>query len=223
MSPTETIVLLWLAFAGTHLGLASVRVRPRLVGRLGERGYLGLYSLVALALFVPLVQVYLTHRHAGPWLWVPARGPVLDWILYLPMGAAFVLVVSSFTPANPAMLGAKGAGGGVRGVFRLARHPFFAGAALWAALHLVWNASTADVAFFGGFLAFVVAGAWHQDRRKLATGVPGYREFVRAAPFVPFTGRDTLRGLRELSPLVVAVGVAATVGLRWLHPVLFGP
>jgi uncharacterized membrane protein len=223
MSPTETIVLLWLAFAGTHLGLASVRVRPRLVGRLGENGYLGLFSLVALGLFVPLVWVYFTHRHAGAWLWAPLRGPVLDWTLYGLMGVAFVMIVSSFTATNPALMGSKDARGGVRGVFLLARHPLFVGLGLWAALHLVWNAAASDVAFFGGFVGFVLVGAWHQDWRKLATGVPGYREFVQAAPFVPFTGRDTLRGLRGLSPLALVLGVAAALGLRWLHPVLFRP
>ena len=63
------IVCLWIAFAATHLGLSSLRLRPRLIAALGELGYQGVYSLVALATFVPLVAVYFDHKHTGPLLW----------------------------------------------------------------------------------------------------------------------------------------------------------
>jgi uncharacterized membrane protein len=122
---------------------------------------------------------------------------------------------------NPSLVGSRG--GEARGVFRIARHPLFMGIALWAALHLVANGAASDVAFFGGMVAFSLVGSWHQDRRKLATNVPGYREFHAAAPFFPFTGRETLRGLRELPPLGVAIGVALTIVLRVFHEALFGP
>jgi hypothetical protein len=72
-------------------------------------------------------------------------------------------------------------------------------------------------------LVFSLVGSRHQDRRKLAANVPGYREFVAATPFLPFTGRETLRGLRELPPLGVAIGVGLTVVLRVFHATLFGP
>ena len=70
------------------------------------------------------------------------------------------------------------------------------------------------------FLALV--GAWHQDRRKLALGVPGFRAFYEATPFLPFTGRDTVRGFRELSPAAVVAGIALTAVLRYFHPSWFG-
>src|SRR5437667_446816 len=98
-------------------------------------------------------------------------------------------------------------------------------ALLWlgfAALHLLPNGSTTDVAFFGGFVAFALVGAWHQDRRKLALGVPGFRAFHEATPFLPFTGRDTLRGLRELSPAVMVAGIAAAAVVRYYHAAWFG-
>ena len=55
MSPTLTIVLLWVAFAITHLAFSSLKLRPRLVGVLGEFGFMGAYSLIALVTFVPMV------------------------------------------------------------------------------------------------------------------------------------------------------------------------
>ena len=51
MSPTATIVLLWVAFAATHMGLSSVGLRPRLTALLGERPFQGVYSLIAFAIW----------------------------------------------------------------------------------------------------------------------------------------------------------------------------
>jgi uncharacterized membrane protein len=221
VSPTIAIALLWGGFAGSHLGLSSLPVRSRLVAKLGEPRFLGLYSLVAFVFFIPLVWVYFANEHAGPLLWGRPGGALVLWLVQLGMGVAFVLVVSSLVQPNPSLLGSKG--GEARGVFRIARHPLFMGIAVFAALHLVVNGAASDVAFFGGMLAFSIVGSWHQDQRKLATNAPGYREFVAATPFLPFTGRETLRGLRELPPLGVALGVGLTIVLRVFHSTLFGP
>jgi uncharacterized membrane protein len=221
VSPTIAIALLWGGFAGSHLGLSSLPVRSRLVAKLGEPRFLGLYSLVAFVFFIPLVWVYFANKHAGALLWGRPGGALVVWLVQVGMGVAFVLVVSSLVQPNPSLLGSKG--GEARGVFRIARHPLFMGIAVFGALHLVVNGAASDVAFFGGMLAFSIVGSWHQDQRKLATNVPGYREFVAATPFLPFTGRETLRGLRELPPLGVALGVGITVVVRVFHSTLFGP
>jgi len=39
MEPSILIALCWLLFAATHIGLASRRVRPALVARLGRRAF----------------------------------------------------------------------------------------------------------------------------------------------------------------------------------------
>lgn len=215
MSPTTSIVLLWIVFTATHLGLASVRVEPKLRAKLGDVAFLGLYSAVALALFVPLMTIYFGNRHAGPWLWTVEVGPALRVLLYLGMTLGLILAVGSLLRPSPASL-LPNAPAEVRGVYRVTRHPLVLGLALVWALHLVPNASTADVAFFGGFLLFSLAGAWHQDARKLHAGDPKIREFIGATSFLPF-GRG-LGGLADLPPLVVALGVLAALGVRWLHP-----
>lgn len=215
VSPATSILLLWIAFTATHLGLASVRVEPRLRARLGDPAFLGLYSLVALALFVPLVTIYFGNRHAGPWLWQVEVGPVLRVFLYLGMTLGLVLAVGSLLRPSPASL-VPNAPAEVSGVYRITRHPLVLGLGLVWALHLIPNASTADVAFFGGFLGFSLAGARHQDLRKLHGGDSKFREFHAATSFLPF-GRG-LGGLAGLPPLVVALGVVASLALRWLHP-----
>jgi uncharacterized membrane protein len=219
MSPTLEVLLWWVAFAGAHLVLSSLPVRRRVVAALGERVFQGLYSLVVLVLFVPLVLAYFANKHTGPVLWALPPGPVLRWVTYVGVAVALVLVVGSQITPSPANLvpGAARA----RGVLRITRHPFIMGTALWALAHLPSNGHATDVVFFGGFVVFAVVGAWHQDARKLAANLPGYREFCAAAPFFPFTGQETLRGLREAVP-AAAVGIAATVVVRWYHAAWFG-
>jgi uncharacterized membrane protein len=219
MSPTMTIILLWLGFAGTHLTLSSVRVRPRLVARLGEGPFRGLYSLVAFAFFVPLVWAYFANKHAGPWLWALPHAATLRWLVYAGMALAFVLVVAGFMRPSPA--GVVAGPAKPAGVHFITRHPLFMGIALFGLVHLPLNGSTADVAFFGGFVIFSLVGAAHQDRRKLVTN-PEYRTFVEATPFIPFTGRSALQGCRALLPTAALVGIALTAVVRYFHGSWFG-
>lgn len=215
MSPAAQVALLWLAFAATHLALASRRVEPALSARLGRTGYLGLYSLVAFACFVPLCWVYFSNRHAGEWLWVvPATG-ALRVALFAGLLLAFVLITASLLRPSPAGVVPGDARPG--GVYLLTRHPMMTGIALVGLLHLVPNGSAADVAFFGGLALFPLVGAWHQDARKLASGDAAFRAFHAGTPFLLFTGPETLRGLRELSPLAIGAGLALGLGARWLH------
>lgn len=215
MSPAAQVALLWLLFAGTHLGLASRRVEPVLNARLGRNGYLGLYSLVALVLFVPLVWVYFTNRHAGAWFWaLPATG-LLRAAVYAGLLFAFVLIVASNLRPSPAAI----VPGEARpaGAYLLTRHPLMTGFTLVGLLHLPMNGAASDVAFFGGMALFPLVGAWHQDRRKLAAGDPAFRAFYDATPFLLFSGRETLRGLRELPRLALALGLLLGLFARWLH------
>lgn len=222
MTPTLWILLLWLVFIGGHLGLASVRVEPVLKEKLGEPAFLGLYSLVALASFVPLCWIYFDNRHAGEWLWHVPVGPVLRVALYVAMGLALLLLVAGVLRPSPASIGAGPASGEVRGALRITRSPLVLGTGLLMALHLIPNASTADVAFFGGFTVFAFLGAWHQDARKLAYEVQGFAEFHARTAFWPFA-RGGWRGLTELGALVWLVTAVAFLGIRWLHPLPLWP
>jgi len=221
MDPVFGIVLLWFAFAATHIGLSSLRVRPRLVAALGQLGFLGLYSVIALVIFVPLIRFYFESKHAGAALWLLPRGPLLSWTVYVGMGLAFVLLASSFLQPSPA--GIAPASLTPHGVTRITRHPLVMSFVVFALVHLLPNGWAADVAFFGGFVAFSLVAAAHQDARKIASGQPpGYAEFARSTPFFPFSGGDTLRGLHELSPLAVVLGIGAAAAVRWFHAGWFG-
>lgn len=216
---STAIALLWVAFAASHMGLSSRRLRPRLVARLGAQGFQGAYSLAALATFVPLVWLYFANQHAGPHLWYLGRFPFVRWTAYLGMALALTLVAGGLLTPSPASL--TGGKPEPRGVLRITRHPLLMGLGLFGAVHLLTaNVNAAELAFFAGFPVFVVAGCLHQDRRKLA-GDPSYARFVAETAFLPFSGSGALRGLAEAVP-ALALGIGLAVVIRAFHPAWFG-
>jgi uncharacterized membrane protein len=223
MTPALLIAALWLAFAGSHMALSSRQWRPRIIAALGdERRFQGLYSLIALAIFVPLVTIYFRHKHEGPYLGTLAGVPGLRWLMFIGMGAAFALLVAGLARPSPASV-VPGATE-VRGIFHVTRHPVLMSFALYGVLHLcVVAVNATELAFFAGFPLFVAIGARHQDQRKLAGGTQEFKRFYEATPFVPFSRpAGVLAALRE-QPIPIAIGVALTVVVRWFHPALFGP
>jgi len=217
MKDTVIIVVLLLLFAASHMLLSSRSIRASLVARLGERTFTAVYSVVALVFFVPLVYYYFTHLHSGPLLWsVPVSGAI-QFALVLANVIGFVLTVAGVMTMRPAAGGSAG-GAEPRGVHRITRHAVFMGMGIWALAHLVANGFASDVAFYGGIVLFVLVGSWHQDQRKLAGGDPHFARFHAATPFLPFTGRGALRGLMELPPPAVIIGIASALVARYLHP-----
>ncbi len=223
MSPTLTIVLLWLAFAVSHMALSSLTLRPRLVGVLGEKGFLGLYSLIALAIFASMVSVYFDYKHSGAVLWSVGMTPALVGLVSIVMGVAAVILVAGIVTASPASMSvAAGKSVEVGGIHYITRHAVFMAAGLFGLVHLIPNGFASDVAFFASFPIFAVIGSLHQDQRKLVTDTRRYPEFHAATPLIPFTGQRTARGLRELSPIAYGLGIGLAVTLRYFHAQWFG-
>lgn len=221
MTTALVLVALWLAFGASHMALSSLRLRPRLVAALGEGPFLGLYSATALAIFVPLVAVYFRHKHAGPHLWSLGALPGLRGAMMVGMGVVFCLLVAGLLRPSPASVAPGRAE--VAGVYRVTRHPVLMALGLFGALHLlVVSVNAAELAFFAGFPLFTVVGARHQDRRKLATAGEGFRRFHDATPFLPFSQPSGVAALGREQPLAVGLGVALAVGVRWIHPAVFG-
>jgi len=225
MGVPAAILLLWLAFGATHVVLSSARVRPVLVARLGDGGFLALYSVVALAIFVPLTSVFATHKHAGPLLWQTV-GPaaVARGLNHVLMAAALVLLVASLLPGSPPPSAMQARGPAVvRGMTRVTRHPTSTAFALFGLAHLLVNGNLGDLLFFGGFPVFSWVGARHQDSRKLRD-VPGYADVVATTSIVPFAA--IVGGRQRLADFPVgaaALGLALAVVLRLWHHQLFGP
>ncbi len=223
MDPAASISLWWVAFAVTHLVGSSLSVRRVLIDRLGERGFQGVYSVVALATFLPLMLVWWGHRHEGAMLFflrdvAAVRGLAIGLSLL-----GFVLIFYGMLQPSPLSIAAQGEPR-AHGATRITRHPLFMGMLLWALGHLLVNGWLTDVAFYGGFAAFTVIGSMHQDaRRRESDGerVAGLYAETSLLPFVAIVqGRGRL-ALGELSLLPAALGLGVGWALYWFHPQLF--
>lgn len=221
MNAVTVIAALWVVFAVTHVVLSGNPLRPRAVRLFGERLFQGLYSLVAFAVFVPLVLVYAGNKHVGPLLWSVEPNLIVDVITRVGNTIATMLVVAGiFRPSPTGVTGTPTRK--PRGVQRITRHPLFMGIVLWALMHLLVNGFASDVVFFGGFVVFGLLGSWHQDHRQKALPDGAYAKFCEQSPFLPFTGGGIIKGLREIGVLPIVVGLLVAGLLRYFHAGLFG-
>ncbi len=223
------LIALWaVLFLAGHFVLSAAPVRSALIGTVGEQPFRGIYSLVALGTFIPLVVVFARHKHAGAMLWNLRADPPARWLVWLLMLVALVIFAASFMTPSPVQIGAP-AGAGTdapRGILKLTRHPSFVALSIFGLAHMLVNGWTGDLAFFATFPVLGIVGGWHQDRRKLREMGERYRRFVEQTSFVPgaalLSGRQRCDPAADVPWLAVGIGVAALVVLIALHHRLFG-
>ncbi len=224
MTPASTVGLLWLAFGGTHVGLATRATRARLVARLGETGFTVVYSAIAVVCFVALVGTYAVVRDDGA-AGVAAGG----WIRAVLMGvvaAGVTLAIAGVVPypSSSYALFRSTSREEPRGLERITRHPCFVGTALIGVGHALLATRLAGTVFFTGLAILSIAGAVHQDRKLLAGRGASHAAFTARTSLLPFgaivAGRQRL-AVGELPVGALALGLAAAWGLRRAHPSLF--
>ncbi|RKF22763.1 MFS transporter [Altericroceibacterium spongiae] len=196
-------------FVGSHF-LLSHPLRAPLVALLGERLFLLVYSLIALAAMGWMAFAF---RAAGsPDL--PGSGET-GWVVASLLSiVALVMVLGSFrhNPALPNPASALQIPIRVRSVFRVTRHPMMWGFVLWAASHLIlfWSWRTMIVAL--AILILALVGAHLQDRKKEHLFGVAWRSWERRTCFWP-----RWRALFTLSPFLWLFAIILWLGLTWLH------
>jgi hypothetical protein len=102
-----------------------------------------------------------------------------------------------------------------RGIERITRHPFFAGTALLGLGHALLASRLTGVVFFGGLALFALAGAWHQDRKLLATRGAAHAALLARTSLVPFAA--IVAGRQRLVVGELPLGAIALGGVgAWL-------
>lgn len=216
-----------LLFLGTHLGISSTPVRDQWVQRLGERGYLIAYSLLAVLTLGYLIYLYgALPRHE--YFWLP--DPTLYLVPKIVMPVAAVLLVGGFMVRNPTAVGMAGTLQNMepadlaRGVIRITRHPFQWAVVLWAAAHIVANGDRVSVVFFGTLLVLGLAGGVLIDRKKARTSGADFTAFAAVTSNLPFAaiigGRNRLVLKELIGPVLVGLVVYAL--MYWGHPWIAG-
>jgi uncharacterized membrane protein len=213
-----------LVLLASHFGISSTPLRALLIARVGERFYLILYSLIAFAAIGWLIHAWA----AAPYIELWPRGPGLAGIPFIVMPFALVLLVSGLSTANPTALGAPDVlsqSESVRGIFRITRHPFMWGVALWAGAHIVANGDLGSVAFFASLGALALLGTLLLDRKYAVRRGTDWQRFATASSNLPLaaiaSGRQRLV-FGEIRWWRVALALAAYAVLLAVHPWLFG-
>jgi uncharacterized membrane protein len=226
MNPVQWIVLWAALFVATHLGMTASSIRPRLVALFGDWPYLGFYSLVSLATFVPLVVEFSLHKHAGAMLWDLRDVTAIRVFAIVLMAICIPIAVAAYISPSPASIAKRGKPvSGPHGILKLTRHPLFVAISLFAIAHVLMNGTVGDVVFFGSLLVTCLAGIRHQDRRKLGQLGEPYAKFCAETSAFPgaalITGRQRWRRGDFPWP-ALALGIGLFALLLAFHPLLFG-
>ena len=218
------LILASLFFVGIHIVVSGTRLRALLVARMGERPYMGLFSLLSLAGIAWQIWAYRRSPYVELW----GQVYTARWIALVLMLFAFLLVVVGIASPNPTSIGGEqliSRGEAARGIFRITRHPFLMGVALWALVHLSYNGDLASLIFFGSFLVLAVLGPLYIDRKLRNALGESWRSFAAQTSIIPFaailTGRSRL-ALGEIGWWRPAIAVLAYAAVLHLHRWLFG-
>nr|WP_294849419.1 NnrU family protein [uncultured Sphingomonas sp.] len=213
MNPLVELEMAAVAFVGGHF-LLSHPLRRQLVSAIGEKAFLGLYSLFALATFAWMIWAAAKVGPETPY-WQVA--PVV-WIL-----ASLIIWLGSILFAgslkgNPALPDATGKApviGEPRGVMRITRHPMMWGFASWAIAHAIVNPTPSGLIISEAIAVLALVGAAFQDRKKQRRYGTAWAEWVKRTSFFPFG-----RGLAAPGWSAFIVGTLLFSAATWAHAAL---
>jgi uncharacterized membrane protein len=184
MDPTVSLALATLAFVGTHL-LMSHPLRRTLVARLGEGGFLGLYSLIAFATLGWMIFAWQgipdpSPAWVAPYWWWPFASAIMLF--------ASILLIGSLV-GNPAFPHPGAAPRDIpppSGVFAITRHPMNWSFMLWAAVHASISGSARNLIVVSGIFVLALVGSIGQDRKKARLIGEPWRQWQARTSFAPF-------------------------------------
>lgn len=221
MQPMSLLVVTCLLFVGSHL-ILSHPLRAPLADRMGERGFQIVYSIVAIATFVMLVQASRAVP-AEPPLW--AVDDALWALASLIVLFASVLFMGSLVgnPALPAPNAAQAAQTAPRGVYAITRHPMMWGFALWAVAHVLVMPTQAQIILSASIVFLALAGSAGQDGKKAVLMGDAWRHWAARTSFIPFArqiGGRAPWGDTIPRPHALMGGLVLWIAATWAHGAL---
>lgn len=216
MSPIVTLEVAAASFVGSHFLLSHPLRRP-LVRAMGEKAFLGVYSLVAFATFGWMIWAASRIGPEAP-LWTDfSTSDVGITLASLMVWLGTVLFVGSFR-GNPALPHPDEQMRPVkepRGVFRITRHPMMWGFALWGFAHLIVNSTPSGLIISEAIIVLALVGALLQDMKKRRLHGKTWRDWEAQTSFVPFG-----RGLASPGTMPLVAGTLLFLAATWAHGAL---
>jgi uncharacterized membrane protein len=146
---TLLIIGLILFFVTHSVSIVNNPWRNRMVEKLGEGLWKGVYSLLAIIGIVLLIKGYgLARLEPLPLYTPPSWLRHVTMVLMLPV---FPLLLAAYLPGR---------------IQKAVKHPMITAVAIWAFAHLLVNGTLADVLLFGTFLVWAIADRISLQYRK---------------------------------------------------------
>ncbi|WP_447753799.1 NnrU family protein [Sphingopyxis fribergensis] len=221
MQPMSLLVTTCVLFVGTHFAL-SHPLRAPLADRMGERAFQIVYSIVAIATFIMVIQAWRGMPPEPP-MWSVGDG--LWTMASLLVLFASILFMGSLigNPALPAPNAAFAAQGAPRGVFAITRHPMMWGFALWAIAHVMVMPTAAQIVLSAMIVFLALAGSAGQDVKKARLMGDAWRHWAARTSFVPFARQlsgATPWGDTIPRPHALFGGIVLWLAATWAHGAL---
>ncbi|MGC4249977.1 MAG: NnrU family protein [Sphingobium sp.] len=210
-----------IAFVGTHF-LLSHPLRAPLVGRWGEKGFLGVYSLVAA---VTLVWLILAYRASPltPMLWPVGDGLWMAVTLLMLLAAILLMGSLIGNPALPDPEGRLTVPAQAKGVYAITRHPMMWAFALWGVGHILVYPVTANIILALSIILLALGGAALQDRKKEALHPENWRQWEARTSYWPFAAIAAGRAsFGRFGMHTLAGGLVVWLIATWAHKPLSG-
>lgn len=217
------LALATLTFVGGHVLLSSTPLRAVLAGRLGEKGFQGLFSLLMAGIMAWMIVAYV----AAPFVEVWIAAPWTRWVPLLVMPFSCILLVASLTAPNPTLAGRGASALTVepQGMVKVTRHPMMWAMVLWGLAHMVANPDAANLILFGGLTLLAGGGTILIDIKKKRAAGAAWEAFAARTSNLPFvavmTGRTRV-GLAEIGWWRVAGGMVLWGAILASHEWVFG-
>jgi uncharacterized membrane protein len=221
MGSINTLIVAAVVFVGSHF-LLSHPLRAGMVRAIGERGFQGVYSLVAILTFAWMIRAYDKAPVSAP-LW-PA-GNVLWVVVTVLMLIASILLMGSLirNPALPAVGRAAAFPDAARGVYAVTRHPMMWSFALWGLCHIAVFPTARTIVLAAAIIVLALVGAALQDRKKQRLQPDQWPVWESKTSYLPFAaiaaGRARLGGFGMHALLG---GIVVWLVATWVHIPLTG-
>jgi uncharacterized membrane protein len=210
------------AFVGGHVVLSSSGLRGRLVARIGEGPFRGLFALQAAATLAWLIYAY----GAAPYVDLWGNPEWVRRLALIVMPIAFMLLASGLRSDNPTSASGQPDRFDPQhtGPYAVTRHPMMWGFGLWAAVHLMANGDVASLLLFGSVGGLALGGTLAIDAKKRRTDPASWSRVTAVTSNLPLAaliaGRARLEPRRLVVP--VAIGLVLYGVILHLHGWMFG-
>lgn len=217
-----------LVFLITHRIPTMPSVRARIVGVIGERGFIIAYSTLS---FIVLSWLIVAAGRA-PYIELWALKSWQYWAPNIAMPLACVVIAFSIAAPNPLSFGGSKPDTfdadkpGFAGVMR---HGLLWALALWSSSHLIPNGNLAHVILFGSFLIFSFYGMRIIDRRRQRQlGMTQWQALSHATSLWPFQSlvsgrwRPSLSGIWQSTSIRLVIAVVLYMVLIMSHAGIIG-